>query len=693
MPADRLEELVWAGTDPSPVCFIEQPPRIDRFGLLAERAARYLASLQKNDGHWVAELEGDCILESEYILLMAFLGREKTPDSLAAARYLLDHQNPEGGWSQFPGGPSEISGSVKAYFALKLTGIIPENDQRMVLARNRCLELGGVAACNSFTKFYLALLGQLDYRSVPSVPPEILLLPKWFYINLSAMSAWTRTIVVPLSIMSALKPIRKLESNEGIAELFVGDPNEIAPPATWDKKVFTWRNFFLVVDRCFKAVEPWLGGVRETALGMADHWMRERFQESDGLGAIFPPMIYTVVALRAQCVSDDAPEMKWAMKQIEDLKIREGDRVRLQPCLSPVWDTALALNALAACGHTVDEPEIDRAAKWLISREVRRKGDWAENIEGIEPGGWFFEYNNAFYPDTDDTAMVLMGLARVRAHLTPEGFAACQRAIRWTLAMQNSDGGWAAFDKDINREILTKVPFADHNAMLDPSCADITARILEALAEFGFKKEHPASVKALKFIAENQYPDGSWYGRWGVNHLYGTWQVLVGLEKIGINSEDPMVSRGAQWLVSTQKADGSWGECCSTYDDPSSVGKGESSPSQTAWAVLGLQAARSTNGAVREAIQRGIDWLVRHQDASGGWPEPQFTGTGFPRVFYLRYHYYRLYFPLMAIARHARESGCPARPYRHIHGYVVPSQSQGIPNPIMPSSIRGVKHD
>lgn len=678
MPADRLEELVWAGSDPSTVCAVEQPARTPRFGLLAERAARHLASLQKSDGHWVAELEGDCILESEYILLMGFLGREKDSDSLAAARYLLDHQNSEGGWSQFPGGPSEISGSVKAYFALKLTGIIEVDDPRMELARKRCLELGGVGACNSFTKFYLALLGQLDYRSVPSVPPEILLLPKWFYINLSAMSAWTRTIVVPLSIMSALKPYRKLAPSEGIPELFIGDPNEVAPPAAWDQKLFTWRNFFLVVDRCFKSVEPWLGGVRERALAMADHWMRERFEESDGLGAIFPPMIYTVVALKSQGVPDEAPEMKWAIKQIEDLKIYDGDRLRLQPCVSPVWDTALALNALASCGHTVDEPEIERATKWLISKEVRRKGDWAENIEGIEPGGWFFEYNNAFYPDTDDTAMVLMALARVRAHLRPEGFSACQRAIRWTLAMQNSDGGWAAFDKDINREILTKVPFADHNAMLDPSCADITARILEALSEFGFTKNHPACARALKFIAENQYPDGSWYGRWGVNHLYGTWQVLVGLEKIGIDADSPMVVRGANWLVKTQMADGSWGECCSTYDDPSTVGNGESSPSQTAWAILGLQAARSSDFAVRAAIQKGIDWLIRHQDASGGWPEPQFTGTGFPRVFYLRYHYYRLYFPLMALARHARESGCPARPHRWVHGYVAPSQTQPV---------------
>ncbi len=637
----------------------------------AELSARFLASLQQADGHWVAELEGDCILESELILLMAFLGRENEPDCHAAARYLLDHQNAEGGWSLYPGGPSEISGTVKAYFALKLTGYSP-SDPRLVRAKETALRLGGILACNSFTKFYLALLGQLDYRSVPSVPPELLLLPQWFYVNLSAMSSWTRTIVVPLSIMSALKPVRRLDESLGISELFLPTDPAVPPPCSSDKKLVSWRNFFLLVDRVFKAVEPWLGGVREEALLRADLWMRERFEESDGLGAIFPPMIYTVVALKAQGVADDAPEMLWALAQIEDLKIRRSDRLRLQPCLSPVWDTALAVNALAYCGYTVKEPRIAEAARWLLAKEVRRKGDWADNIEGIEAGGWFFEYNNAFYPDTDDTAMVLMALARTGAHKWPEGKQACERAIHWLFAMQNGDGGWAAFDKDINREILTKVPFADHNAMLDPSCADITARILEALAEFGYTTSHPAVQKALEFIAKNQYPDGSWYGRWGVNHLYGTWQVLAGLEKIGVPHDDPMMLSGARWLVERQKPDGSWGESCQSYDQPETVGQGESSPSQTAWAVLGLQSAGGVRPAEKAAIEKGIRWLENLQGTDGDWYEPQFTGTGFPRVFYLRYHNYRLYFPIMALARQARAEGSPTRPLPPVTGYVTP---------------------
>ncbi len=671
MSANRLEDLALLEEMLPRTLSGKQDLRVKAVGRCVAKTESFLISLQKPDGHWVAELEGDCILESEYILLMAFMGREKDPKCLAAAQYLLKHQNSEGGWAQFPGGPSEISGSIKAYFALKITGI-PASDPRMVLARNRCLTLGGVTSCNSFTKFYLALLGQLNYQSIPTVPPELMLLPQWFYINPSAMSAWTRTIIVPLSIMSALKPVRFLPPEMGIEELFTGNPSEITPPAAWDKKKFTWRNFFLVVDRCFKAIEPTLGGIRSTAIEHAAHWMRERFADSDGLGAIFPPMIYTVVALKALGVPDSDPEMIWALKQIEDLQLVDNGYLRLQPCLSPVWDTALALNALGTSGYTVATPEILRATQWILAKEVRRKGDWADNVDGVEPGGWFFEYHNDFYPDTDDTAMVLIALARTKAHLQPQGKSACKRAIRWLLAMQNSDGGWAAFDKDINREILTKVPFADHNAMLDPSCADITARVLEALAEFGFTKTHNAASRALEFLAKNQFPDGSWYGRWGVNHIYGTWQVLVGLEKIGIQADDPMVLRGAHWLKRMQKADGSWGENCSSYDDPGSVGLGESSPSQTAWAILGLQAAQQKESCFHGPISCGIDWLVRHQDSQGGWPEPQFTGTGFPKVFYLKYHYYRLYFPLMALARYAKETGCPRETRPECHGHLDP---------------------
>jgi squalene-hopene/tetraprenyl-beta-curcumene cyclase len=616
-----------------------------------ERARRHLLTLQKADGHWVGELQGDTILESEYVLLMAFLGREDEEVCRKAARYILTQQIAGGGWSNYPGGPLDLSVSVKAYFALKLTGHDPDAPS-MVRARALIRAAGGAAACNSFTKCYLALLGQFPYDNCPSVPPEMVLLPRWLYFNLYAMSSWTRTIVVPLSIFSATRPVRHLPESRGIRELFLQAPETPAWPARPAPRLFSWPNFFLAADWVYKKAERWglLGPVRRLALRRAAAWMRERFADSDGLGAIFPPMIYTAVALRCLGVPDDAPEMRWALRQLEDLMIEEGDTLRLQPCFSPVWDTALALNALAGSGLAQGHPGIDRAVRWLLAREVRRRGDWSLANPGLEPGGWFFEYHNAFYPDTDDTAMVLMALARTGHAASPEARPAAERALRWLLGMQNRDGGWAAFDRDIDHEVLTKVPFADHNAMLDPSCPDITARVLEALGQYGYGTDHPQVKKALGFIRHVQEPSGAWPGRWGVNYLYGTWQVLAGLHGIGLDADDPMVGRAADWLEQVQQPDGGWGESCRSYDDPSWAGRGEPTASQTAWALLGLVAAGRADSA---AARAGVEYLVKTQREDGNWDEDVFTGTGFPKVFYLKYHLYRLYFPLLALSRYA----------------------------------------
>lgn len=620
-----------------------------RIRLTVRRAEAHLLDLQRPDGHWCAELEGDTILESEYILLMAFLGREGEEDCQGAGRSIEDQALSAGGWAIYPGGPADISATVKAYFALKLLGRDTQSPL-MRRARETVLALGGARHSNSFTRFYLALLGQFPYESCPSVPPELVLVPKWFPVHLGEMSSWTRTIVVPLSIVSACKPVRKLPESRGIRELFLDDPFAPAWPALPTRRWLSWTNLFLGVDWLVKKCEPFLGPIRRKALETALAWMRTRFADSDGLGAIFPPMIYTVIALRCMGVVDDSPEMAWALKQLDDLKVRDRHRVWLQPCLSPVWDTALSLNALAECGHRSDGLAVASANEWLAEREVRRKGDWNDRIPGMEPGGWFFEYRNAFYPDTDDTAMVLMAMARTSSTDGKGQRGSIRRAIRWLLSMQNSDGGWAAFDRDIVREFLTKVPFADHNAMLDPSCPDITARVLEALAEFGMRVGDPVCDKALAFLRRTQESSGAWIGRWGVNYLYGTWQVLVGLEKIGLNPDDPMVRRAATWLRSVQQPCGGWGETCASYDDPSLAGQGEPTASQTAWAVMGLMAAGDRGHSVRS----GLEWLVSRQLPSGGWEEVPFTGTGFPKVFYLKYHYYRLYFPLMALARAAR---------------------------------------
>lgn len=614
-----------------------------------DRARTALLSQQRGDGHWVGELEGDTILESEFVLLLAFLERDTDPRIPKLANYLLTRQLPDGGWPNYPGGPAELSVTVKAYFALKIAGHSPD-DPRMRRAAATVRRLGGAEQSNSFTRFYLALLGQIPYANCPTVPVEMVLLPRWFYFNIYAMSAWSRTIVVPLAVVNAFRPVRELPDAWSIRELFVGDPAAAWRPAVSPKSL-SWSNAFLKLDRVLKFVER-IGFTpfRRRAIRKAVAWMRERFRDSDGLGAIFPPMIYTAIVLKCLGVPEGDPEFVWAMKQLDDLCIVEADTVRLQPCLSPVWDTALALIGATDAGQPPDSDESRAAIAWLLDKEVRQPGDWTNTAKPCQPGGWFFEYRNAFYPDTDDTSMVLIALAKAGRSNDP----AARRAIDWLLAMQNSDGGWAAFDRNIDKEILTKVPFADHNAMLDPSCPDISARVLESLSHYGFRIGQKPVDDAIRFILRRQESDGSWFGRWGVNYVYGTWQVLAGLAAIGFDMESPPARRGVRWLKEHQNADGGWGETCATYDDPGLAGQGVSTPSQTAWALLGLMAAGETES---EEVKAGIEYLLAAQSADGLWSEEPFTGTGFPKVFYLKYHMYPQYFPLMALGRYARRAG------------------------------------
>ncbi len=621
-----------------------------------DRTKNWFVDQQHDEGYWVGELEGDTILESEFVLLQAFLGREKDDVCIKACKYLHKQQLADGGWAIYPGGPMELSASVKAYFALKLVGM-PTSHPSMVKAKQAILEAGGAQACNSFTRFYLAILGQIPYAECPSVPPEILLLPPDLGFSLAAMSAWTRPILVPLTILSALKPVRNLAPGQGIAELFRDDLPRTA--WKWQPRI-CWENFFLGVDRILKGLDcvvprSW----RKKGLQAAHRWILEHFEDSDGLGAIFPPMIYSIIALKALGYDDDSQPMLWAKRHLDDLLIEEDGEVRIQPCVSPVWDTAITTIAMADAGAPSYHPAILRAVRWLLSKEVRRKGDWSVRKPGVEASGWHFQFRNEFYPDIDDTAMVLLALRRSALADDPQAQEATRRGVNWLLSMQNKDGGWAAFDADIDNQILTKVPFADHNAMLDPSCADITARIVELLGGMDYRPDHPSIARALEYLKNTQEPEGCWYGRWGVNYIYGTWQVLLGLKAIDYPMDHPLASRAADWLESVQQPDGGWGETCASYDDPSLKGQGPVTASQTAWAVLGLIAA---GRAKSPSVERGIAHLLETQKTDGTWDEDFYTGTGFPRVFYLKYHLYRVSFPLMALARYRAAVGRLSQP-------------------------------
>lgn len=666
----------------------------------------WLLEQQHPEGYWVGELEGDTILESEYALLLTWLGREKSETVARLAAHIAKLQLPTGGWALFPGGPLEISGSVKAYWTLKIAGYDVDSEP-MARARRAIRDAGGAERVNSFTRYYLALLGIIEYRQCPAVPPELMFIPHWAPFSIYEMSSWSRTILVPLSLLWAFQPFRKLPPEYQIDELFLNSPADLPvsmPPsrqldAMKRRSRLPWERIFSGIDRAWKLAENLhVKPLRKAAIRRAAEWMTSRFVDSDGLGAIFPPIIWSVVALKCLGHGDDSHAVQGQLRELEKLGLDDDDgALRLQPCKSPVWDSAIALIALREAGVAADHPRIRTGVEWLLSKEVRTTGDWSVRNPGLEPGGWFFEFNNRFYPDVDDTTMVAMALAAClpgddyRRWTTaivgtgPKGhtsqpelrgvvsartgdpraavedieqmqpiLSALQRGARWMLGMQCANGGWGAFDRDNTRELLTRVPFADHNAMIDPPTADITARVLEMFGRLGFDPDHPSMQRALEFVWREQERDHCWYGRWGVNYLYGTWQVLVGLRQIGVSPTDPRMRAAAQWLKDTQQEDGGWGETADTYDHPERRGQGPATASQTAWALMGLMAAGEVHSP---AVRRGVAYLLSTQQADGTWDEPWFTGTGFPRVFYLKYHLYRIYFPLMALARYARLSG------------------------------------
>jgi squalene-hopene/tetraprenyl-beta-curcumene cyclase len=631
---------------PSAAAFSAQQNWAWRLEQAIERGADHLLSLQVEPGYWLGELEADSTLESDYIYYLHVLGKADPARVAKLANYVRQKQLPDGGWSIYPGGPSELNATCKAYFALKLAGDNPKS-ARMVQARETVLRLGGLERSNSYVRFYLAVAGALGWEMVPSILPEMMLLPNWFYLNIYEMSSWTRGIVIPMAILSALRPDWRLPERAHVDELFK-DPAQKTAAFDWSDQLISWRNFFLAADRAMKLYEklPWKP-LRQRALREAKSWLLEHLERSEGLAAIYPAMMNSIFALIALGHGPDDPLTSREIREFARFEVEEEDTIRLQPCVSPVWDTCIAMVALEEAGVPADHPALVKSAEWILSKQVLGSGDWQVKNKDAAPGGWVFEFRNDFYPDVDDTAFVLMALQRVRFPDPARMEAAVRRGIQWLLSMQNRDGGWAAFDRDNSKGFLCNIPFADHNAMLDPSTADVTARVLECLGRFGWSANHPAIQRAVEFLLKDQCEDGSWFGRWGVNYVYGTSGVLRSLETVSLTAKE-YCQRAVRWLRSVQKADGSFGESLRSYTEPHTKGEGTSTASQTAWGLIGLLAGAEASDP---AIEKAVSYLVDEQNADGSWSESEFTGTGFPCVFYLKYHLYRNSFPLYALAR------------------------------------------
>jgi len=616
------------------------------------RGQAHLRSLQRPDGHWGGELEADTTITSEQLLLGHLIDRVNPQREAKMVRYLRRRQLPDGGFNLFEAGPTNLSATIKAYFAMKMAGVDPD-DPAMVAARERIREMGGPVKANVFTKILLALFGEYGWNGVPTLPAEIMLLPPPFFLfNIYEVSYWSRTVIVPLLIIMDRKPVKWLPPHLRLDELWPS-PREatslrfprMPEPFSW-RKLF-WKNFFVAVDDGLKIWEQFSPRpLRKRAIDAARVWLEERLAVPGGLGGIYPAMANSIVAMRLLGYPDDHPLVLGQVKEIEALAVETDDELHYQPCPSPVWDTALAINALVESGAPADHPELLRAAEWLLARQILVAGDWQVKRPHVQPGGWAFQYDNDFYPDLDDTAMVLMALEKLQG-LDPGAVrVAKERGLGWFLGMQGEDGGWASFDADNNRLYLNTIPFADHGALLDPSTEDLTGRGLELLGTLGYGKDFEPAQRAIQFLRHAQRHDGPWYGRWGVNYIYGTWSVLRGLAAIGEDPRHEYVQRAVRWLESRQNADGGWGETCESYDDPAFAGVGTSTPSQTAWALLALFAAGRTSGPV---VERGVQHLLRTQQADGGWTDALWNGTGFPRVFYLKYHLYAQYFPLWAL--------------------------------------------
>ena len=624
---------------------------IDRqaLGQAIEKTRDYLLEIQRQEGCWAGELEADVTVTAGFIPLMYFMTGQVDPvKQPKVVNYVKSKQQTDGSWSTYYCGPGDLNVTIQAYFALKLAGVSAE-ETFMQRARDFILSRGGIIKSSTLTRIWLALFGQFDWRGTPSMPPEIILLPDWFYINIYEFASWSRATIVALMVVLTQRPTCHVPDYAQVSELYVEpESNRDYSPGKFEI-VFSWRSFFLLLDRLFKAWEklPFKPG-RRPALLKAEKWIIDHQEDDGSWGGIMLPWVYSLFALKTLGYSLDHPVIARGIKGLESFIIEDSTTLRLQPATSPVWDTAWAMIALSESGLSPGHPALVQAARWLLKKEIKTGGDWQVKNPKTEPGCWAFEFENDLYPDIDDTALVPRALRKAHLPQPDEEYKAeaISRGRRWVVDMQSRNGGWAAFDRNNNKEILSHIPFADFMTPLDPTSPDVTAHAIELLGELN--ADSASLRRAMTYLKNCQEVDGAWYGRWGVNYIYGTGLVLTALKAAGEDMKQGYIHRAVSWLEACQNSDGGWGETCRTYEDPSCRGKGTSTASQTAWALMGLMAAGEPAG---NAVIRGINYLISTQEEDGSWQEETYTGTGFPKAFYLRYDLYRIYFPLIALAR------------------------------------------
>ncbi|MEM7592969.1 MAG: squalene--hopene cyclase [Cyanobacteria bacterium P01_A01_bin.83] len=615
-------------------------------------AQQHLLAIQEPDGYWCAELESNVTITAEVVMLHKIWRTDKTRPLDKIEAYLRSQQCSHGGWELYYGDGGELSTSIEAYMALRLLGV-PKSDPALVKAKKFILQYGGISKSRIFTKMHLALIGCYDWQGLPSIPPSIMLLPEDSPFTIYEMSSWARGSTVPLLIVFDRKPVYQLEQPISLNELYAEGLSNVRYELPRNND---WTDIFVALDQAFKVAENLnLVPFREEGLAAAEKWVLERQEATGDWGGIIPAMLNSLLALRTLNYDVKDPIVQRGLTAVDNFAVETATSYRIQPCISPVWDTAWCLRALAESGIPQDDPALVKAGEWLISKQILDYGDWAVKNKGVTPGGWAFEFDNRFYPDLDDSAVVVMGLSGIELPDEPQKQRAIARCLNWIASMQCKPGGWAAFDLDNDQDWINLIPYGDLKAMIDPNTADVTARVLEMLGESNLSMDDWRVQRAIAYLMEEQEADGSWFGRWGVNYIYGTSGVLSALSLIAPHRCRHQIEAGATWLANCQNTDGGWGETCASYKDASLKGQGISTASQTAWALIGIMAAmEGTKFEGHKALNRGIEYLLSTQQGDGTWDEDQFTGTGFPCHFYLKYHLYQQYFPLQALARYSK---------------------------------------